>query len=422
MKVPNNKDPDNLPQIEVAMHGAIVVIDVPTGQVRALASYPDYDVNDLAENYDKLVAKENELDAPLLNRATMTQLEPGSTIKPAVGLGAITTGQIAPTTGIECTGFMVSKGHKQPNGRCWVATRWFQKLNGAVAHHPIPEPHRGRYGNPDGFLCYADALERSCNVFFETCADKMGLVGLSEWLEHMGLGHETGLGIYEARGTLPRDMLAKTIGPGGGGGSLPPAVVWFSGIGQTGVRATPIQMANIAATIARDGIWMRPRLIESDEATLAPVRPRDGRQIPDRVDLQINKEALAAAREGMINVVNSKAGTGRTAHMDALLVAGKTGTAQASKLPDKDVFTNGQWTRVPRVPANADVTTDTPWYRGTGEDGTSLNHGWFIGFAPANKPQVAFAVMIEYGGSGGFAGKVATQVLERCIEHGYVKP
>jgi cell division protein FtsI/penicillin-binding protein 2 len=77
---------------------------------------------------------------------------------------------------------------------------------------------------------------------------------------------------------------------------------------------------------------------------------------------------------------------------------------------------------VPRVLATADQQTDTPWYRGWGEDGQSLNHGWFIGFAPANKPQVAFAVMIEYGGSGGFAGHVATQVLNRCIDHGYVKP
>jgi penicillin-binding protein 2 len=388
-----------------------------------MASYPDYDVNDLAENYEKLVSKETEVEAPLLNRATMSQLEPGSTIKPAVGLGAITQGLITPTTGIECTGFLVLNGHKYPNGRCWVATRWFTKLNGAVAHHPIPVPHKGRYGNPDGYLCYADALERSCNVFFETCADKMGLIGLSDWLDHMGLGHETGLGIFENRGTLPRDMLADAAGPGGGAAYLPPSVVWFSGIGQSGIRATPIQMANVAATIARDGIWMRPRLVESADATLAPVKPKNGREIPDKIDLKINKQALAAAREGMINVVNAEAGTGHPAHMDNLLVAGKTGTAQASKLRDKETVVNGQLVRIPRVPASADnPKTDTPWYRGWGEDGTSLNHGWFIGFAPANKPQVAFAVMIEYGGSGGFAGHVATKVLERCIDHGYVKP
>ena len=79
--------------------------------------------------------------------------------------------------------------------------------------------------------------------------------------------------------------------------------------------------------------------------------------------------------------------------------------------------------RTPRVPASVDnPNTETPWYRGWGDEGTSLNHAWFIGFAPANRPQVAFAVMIEYGGSGGFAAHVATGVLQKCIAHGYVTP
>jgi penicillin-binding protein 2 len=301
-----------------------------------------------------------------------------------------------------------------------VATRYLAKLGvEGVAHHKVPIPHKGRYGNPDGYLCYADALERSCNVFFETCADKMGLDGLSDWLDHMGLGHETGIGISESRGRLPRDAFGMA---GGGGGYVSRANIWFSGIGQSGVLATPIQMANIAATIARDGIWMRPRLVADGGATLAPVKLRDGRQLPDKLDLKINKEALAAAREGMINVVNSEAGTGTKACMANLLVAGKTGTAQASKLADRRMIIDGKPIVVPRIPASADHPTDTPWYRGWGEDGTSMNHAWFIGFAPAKDPQVAFAVMIQYGGSGSFAGHVATEILDRCVDHGYVKP
>src|SRR5207249_109632 len=108
------------------------------------------------------------LDAPLLNRATQSQLEPGSTIKPVVGLAAITQGLNVPgvgamtiKTGIHCTGYLVLSGRKMPNGRCWVASKWFDVLGGAVANHPVPPeaPHRGVYGNPDGYLCYADALE-----------------------------------------------------------------------------------------------------------------------------------------------------------------------------------------------------------------------------------------------------------------------
>ena len=62
-----------------------------------------------------------------------------------------------------------------------------------------------------------------------------------------------------------------------------------------------------------------------------------------------------------------------------------------------------------------------PWYRGAGADGSQLNHAWFIGFAPADNPQVALAIMIEYGGSGNFAAKHAPKVVEKCIEHGYIK-
>src|SRR5439155_21128647 len=93
-----------------------------------------------------------------------------------------------------------------------------------------------------------------------------------------------------------------------------PSAAWFSGSGQLGVLATPIQMANLAATIARDGIWVRPRLVENGVDT-APIKFKDkDRQVVDRVDLHLDKSALAAAREGMIRVVNSRDGTGTVGH------------------------------------------------------------------------------------------------------------
>src|SRR5207237_78097 len=112
----------------------------------------------------------------------------------------------------------------------------------------------GIYGNPDGFLCFSDALERSCNVYFETLADMLGGDGLSYWFDQFGLGRNTGIGIAEARGRIPRDFA---------GTPSPKSVIWFSGIGQAQVLATPLQMANIAATIAREGVWMRPRLVRT---------------------------------------------------------------------------------------------------------------------------------------------------------------
>jgi penicillin-binding protein 2 len=425
MEVPNNKLEHNHEHFEVAMHGAAVVIDVKTGAVRAMASYPDYDLNTFSDDYPKLSAMTDE--APLLNRAVQPY-NPGSTIKPVVGISAITQGLNVPgpgvmTThsGIECTGYVILNGQRMPNGRCWVASKYGEQLGGKVAHHPIPlaAPHRGVYGNPDGFLCFADALERSCNVYFETLGACFGTDGLSYWFDRFGLGRETGLGIAENVGVLPRQTPGSQL-----------AVAMFSGMGQVGVTVTPIQMANVAATIARDGIWMRPHLVE-DGYKLAPIKPRDGQPIPDRVDLQLNKEALAAARDGMTRVVNSEAGTGRDAQMSEMTVAGKTGTAQVMRkywinllnpdgTPQRDK--DGKPKLIARMPASADHPTDTPWYRGWGNEGLNVNHAWFIGFAPAERPQIAFAVLVEYGGSGGrVAGTLTRKILTACIEHGHVK-
>ena len=423
MQVPIDMTDKDSETVEVAMHGAAVVIDVKSGAVRALASYPDYDVNDFQAKFEEIALRADE--APMMNRATQSQLEPGSTIKPLVGLAAIGerldvpgVGTITPQTGIECTGYLVLNGRKLQHGRCWTATK-FAKLHGdaAVAHHPFPVKHKGSFNNPDGFLVFADALERSCNVYFETCADTLGVGGLSKWFDKFGLGRETGIGIAEARGYLP-DRFESAL----------PSVAWFSGIGQTGVLTTPLQMANAAATIARDGVWMRPRLIENADLNLPAPRDRFGKAIADRVDLGLSPEALAACREGMTRVVNSPSGTGDKAYMKDIVIAGKTGTAEAKErfdpvLDDDDqpIISKGRKLQVPWQRSVGRVVGKYPWYRGVGEKGSQLNHGWFIGFAPANDPQVAFAIMIEYGGSGNFAAKHAPQLVEKCIEHGYIK-
>src|SRR5688500_3673010 len=149
----------------VAMPGAAVVIDVATNDVIAMASYPSFDLNELEDNYEKLVRA--DVTRPLMNRATQFQLEPGSTVKPIIGLAAITQGLIGADGTIECTGYLHLDGKTHRSwGRCWVASNFFEILGGAVAHHPIPweSPH------PNGHLTFADAIERSCNIYFETLA------------------------------------------------------------------------------------------------------------------------------------------------------------------------------------------------------------------------------------------------------------
>jgi cell division protein FtsI/penicillin-binding protein 2 len=116
--------------------------------------------------------------------------------------------------------------------------------------------------------------------------------------------------------------------------------------------------------------------------------------------------------------------------MSEFLVAGKTGTAQAPKLRDPVKNPDGSVARDDkghvrwelRTPATFEHETDTPWYRGWGEKGEQIDHAWFIGYAPADDPQVAIAVVVQYGGSGGkTAATVGKKALLACVEHGYIK-
>ena len=431
-------DPRGEPVGEAMFHGAAVIIDVPTGEVLAMASYPTYDLNTFDELYDQLHA--DEVNSPLLNRATQSQLQPGSTMKPIVGLGAITQGTHPLHQGIECTGYLVIDGKRQRTGRCWVASAYATELNGNVAHHPIPVPH------PTGRLSFGDALERSCNIYFETQADRMGLEGLSVWGERFGLGRVTGVGVAEARGQLPRGY----VGPAAG----MRAKTWFAGIGQDPVTATPLQMANVAATIARNGVWKRPRLVAADEAqrlgvTLPDLRPAplvgdDGKPLPagenwpELYDLNLDPGAVAAAKDGMVRVVYGASGTGKSVAQRApslagIRIAGKTGSAQAPRfaikmrdpvtgkvLKDEKGRDRLEYPE-PSTPDNPNPRA--PWYRAFGKDNRELSHAWYMGFAPAERPQVAFAVMAEYGGSGGkTAGAIARQALTACVDLGYLTP
>lgn len=387
------------------MHGAAVVIDIPTGEVRALVSYPTYNLNEFSAIYPKLI--EDRINQPLLNRATQATLEPGSTVKPMVGISAITAGVMGVNDTIECTGFFMQNGVPLKEGRCWTMSKFGYLGPTLAGHHQLPTaaPH------PTGFLTFADAIERSCNVFFENMGDRLGIVGLKDWMHRFGLGQLTGIGIAESAGHVPGDS-DKPI-------SNPHSIARFSGIGQAEVLATPIQMANVAATIGRRGIWIRPHLLVSETAET------------EHRDLHLDQAAISAAIQGMINVVNAPGGTGRL-ERDDILVAGKTGTAQAAKFTIIRAFDakgkpiRDEKNEVDRIYFNASTAespnADMPWYRGSGPNGKDLGHAWFIGFAPANDPKVAFAVMVEYGGAGGHdAGPFVQVILDACIDHGYLQ-
>lgn len=389
---------------KLPMPGAAVVLDVPTNQVLAMASYPSYNLNEFAEIYSELA--KDLINRRQLNRATQFALEPGSTVKPIVGLGAMTQGLIGPHDAIECTGYLVLGGQRYSYGRCWTMSAY------GLAHHvnPFEDPH------PNGMLTFSDSLQRSCNVYFETLGDRLGIAGLTTWYDRFGLGRATGLGIAESAGMIPREDNGPIKGNIQRGQRRTSS--WFSAIGQDRVLATPIQMANVAATIARDGIWMRPRLLMNERTN--PQTPAD--KGADRLDLHLSPAALAEAKAGMIKVVSTTAGTGRSMRMDHITVAGKTGSAQAAplRLP---VYEDGKRTgwKPLQMGTRNNPTPEAPWYRGWGDNEDRRSHAWVIGYAPAENPKIAFAVMVEYGGGGGAtAGWVARQMLEACVVRGYL--
>lgn len=414
------KDSDRIEERH-EMHGGAVVIDIPTGQVRAMVSYPTFDLNRWDQDYPKLAA--DIFGQPLLNRATQMAVEPGSTVKPIVALGAVTQGAVRLDEGIECTGYLKMDGlFNRTSYRCWTASKFSLEAPDRVSHHQMPAGAE----HATGFLNVTDALQRSCNVYFENLGDRLRLEGLAYWYDSFGLGRTTGIGLEESSGRTPADY----------DGNLAQVrqAAWLSAIGQGQVLATPLQMANVAATIARDGVWVRPTLVVAKEdvgrPTTMPARSDIG---PDRVVLPLDRQALAAVKEGMFLVVNSRAGTGTFLHRDDIVVCGKTGTAQAVPLKVAQRDAAGHRVRdakneivydTPTIGTPLDLNKEMPWYRGQArDDGVSLHHAWFIGFAPRENPQIALAVLMEYGDSGGHdTSPIVHAILDACIKQGYLAP
>ncbi len=389
------KGPDEL-QDQIEMPGAAIVMDIPTGEVRAMVSYPTYDLNLYDNEYASMVV--DVFRRPLANRALTNAFEPGSTVKPIIGLGAITDGLIGARDTIFCDGYLHIGGAKQKNGRCWTMS-YFEKTHMEV---PYADPH------PNNHLMFSEAIQRSCNIYHEMLGDKLGVVGINHWFSKFGLGRPTGIGLRESPGRLLKETGVQR------------SDTWFAAIGQGKISATPIQMANVVATIARGGIWMKPTIV-----------PRTKNEKLETVDLRLSLDAVREAKTGMINVVNTEAGTGKKIRMDHLLVAGKTGSAQSAPMKVMKVDDSGKpvldeknrpiWEEIPLGTHDA-INSRAPWYRAAVEDELKRpSHSWVMCFVPANNPKLAIVAMVEYGGGGGTAaGSVVKKSLEACIKQGYL--
>jgi cell division protein FtsI/penicillin-binding protein 2 len=422
----------NITETRYNQHGAAVVIDVNTNEVLALVSAPGYDPKDLESKYADLV--DDELDHPLMNRATELATVPGSTVKPILGLGSITDGVMKPTDKIQCRGELMIEGKAQNYGHCWMFNQC--KAAGVAPSHGPNGAGDAAIGSDD-MLSISDGIRDSCNVVFETIALRMGMAKLSVWFDKFGLGRKTGIGIEENSGLIYRPSEAMS--------AMAQTQTWSAGIGEGHVHATPLQMANVAATIARNGIWMRPRLV-ADEGLAQSASDSD----PDKVDLHLPREALDAVQKGMKEVCTFETSRGDGSGwmitpegfkrgpndlpldqdpLRGIVIAGKTGSAQIGGLMSiRNFDPNGKQNGFTQIHFG-DPGTEGWYLQPTSpipDDPHPEHHlaqAWFIGYAPADHPQIAFCVLVEYGNAGNLvAGPIAHDLLVDCVHHGYLSP
>ncbi|MHC5023056.1 MAG: penicillin-binding transpeptidase domain-containing protein, partial [Planctomycetota bacterium] len=359
------------------LNAVAVVLEVATGDVLAAVSMPTLAMGKSMSRIEAAVQN------PWVNRATEAIYPPGSIIKPIVLAAAGDENVYATGEAIECTGHFFE--HTQEYARCWI--------------------FRERYGfSTHGAIASEEGISRSCNIFFYTLADRLGMPRLLDWYEQFGLGHRLGMGLGDPGapgsavgvhgGILPD---AEEVARIRSGGEARSATI-FMGIGQGPIAWTPLQAANAYAQLARGGIVRDATVLQHDPRGV----PRNARS-----DRLVPPDVLASALEGLRQSVSEYHGTGHhitygvndwepIINAPAVTVWAKTGTAQAPPLRDAD--TNGDGT----IDRDDDAVT-------------GLDHSWFVGLVgPENsgRPLHAIAVIVEYGGSGGrVAGPVANQII-----------
>lgn len=339
--------------------GAAVMIDARTGEILAIASFPNFDLNrlmgrsadDRAYMHD-LFANGDEHRQPMFNRAVHATVPPGSVFKIITGIAAAESGV---TRGPDFYGTCPCTGVWQGRGRVGFS-------RGFTCHG----------GQGCGNLSLVTALERSCNIYFHDVADRMGYARLRDWSEKFGLGEKTGVDFseFDPWRTSRDGRLDNRFYP------VSPATraeAALNGIGQGKMLVTPLQIARVMAGVAMEGALPTPHLLRG-EGEFAPTYVAD-----------VRPEVWQATKEGLRRVVVGAQGTARDIRdLRRFRAAGKTGTAQT----------------------------------GRKVDGRDLHYAWFSGYAPAEAPVVAFAVYVEdttdYGGT--IAAPVAVKMLEALAQ------
>ncbi|MHC4543854.1 MAG: peptidoglycan D,D-transpeptidase FtsI family protein [Planctomycetota bacterium] len=346
---------------------AAVVIDVNTGDILALVSTPTFDLNRVRQDYDALASDSNE---PLRNRAINKPYPPGSVVKPLILIAGLQSRKITPEEIINCP------AKKMPKPSCWI-------FNQFQSGHDYKWQNYAR-----------NAIRGSCNIYFSRLAERITPSVLQLWLYKFGYGQKIPLALpHPASGIEYRNLRQgagqiSSVSTKDAISRIDQIPVLYKserryfGIGQGNLRATPLQVANAMAAIARGGIYKPPRLFVHDPNK----NPTSEVRNPDGVALAISPQTIAVVHDGMSAVVNELSGTAFTQFSTSTLILqgvkvyGKTGSTQA--------------------PENA----------------------WFAGFSTDDQGHcIAIAILVEGGQSGPRdAAPLARDIIQFCIDEGHI--
>jgi penicillin-binding protein 2 len=335
--------------------GTIVAMDPRNGEILAMAVAPAFDPNSFST---RISAREwnallQDPDHPLQNRAIQNTYPPGSIFKLIMAEAGLAEGFIDDDTRVFCNGSAMLYDHLY---HCWSA-------------------------GGHGWVDLESAIAHSCNIYFYTLAQRMGIENISRHARELGLGESTGIDLPGERSGIPPSPEWKRKARG---------APWYPGdtisvsIGQGLISATPLQMLRAVSAIASDGLLVTPHLfLHGDQKTAGTV------QWPVR-QLPITPANAGRIRAGMWESVNN-GGTSFGAAIPRYGICGKTGTVQVISAENKKEIT----------------TESSAW----------TNHAWFAGFASRDNPEIAIVVFLEHGGGGGAsAAPLARQMFAAYFE------
>ncbi len=340
------------------------------GEVLAWVSSPSFDPNSFSagmtnEMWSKLI---NDPDKPLRNKVIQDSNSPGSTFKPLIATAALNEKVVTPNTIINCPGAM----------------RFGTRL-----YH---DSHKEGHGN----INIRQAIERSSNIFFFKMGIALGIDRMFRYCNAMSIGDKTGVDLnQENPGLMPNSTWKKdTIGE-----EWQPGENLSSAIGQGYVSTTPLQMTVAYNAIGTGGKVYKPfivkQILSSDNKVVKEFGPTLVRDLGDSSsEMHVSKEVFAVVKEGLRAVVNGERGTGRAQKLSYVEMAGKTGTAQVMSFSADKIY---------------DKCDQRPKHQ--------RHHGWFIGYAPADYPEIAFGILAEHACSGaGGAAPVAKAIVQAYYE------